>query len=75
MLDKSLSVVAAAAAAAARDPRRALGHPKGAQEHPKASQRELKPPKVYKKLPINRPSGRYVIIFLLYIYIYLRDFV
>ena len=42
------------------DPKAALGHPKEAQGRTKESQREPRQPKMYKKLPINRPSGRYV---------------
>ncbi len=65
-----------------KEPKEAQGHPKGAKEVPKSPQRKPKAhqrhsregkPKgrdLYFKLPINRPSGRYVIVKCMYNMLY-----
>ena len=44
-------------------PRAPQREPKGAQSRPKGDQRQHRGPNYINKLPINRPSGRYVIIY------------
>ena len=51
-----------------REPEGAQSHPKGSQRHPKDIQGKSKGQDLYFKLPINRPSGRYVIYIHIYIY-------
>ena len=47
-----------------KEPKVGPGTAKGAPKTPKGSQRKPKGKIYIKKLPINRPSGRYVIIYL-----------